>query len=208
MLKFNKVAITGGLSSGKSSVCQFLKEFGAHVENADEIVHRLLSPLTQLGQQVIDLLGHDKMHVGPLDRKEIAKKVFQDEALLKKLEDLLHPAVQDSLEKAYLEANKRHNASFFVAEVPLLFETNSDTWFDATVAISADPKVCQSRFKETTGYPENEFNRRMARQFSQEEKQQKATYVIRNLGTLEDLKKSTKTIYQQLITRFNEESDH
>ncbi len=53
MLKLRKVAVTGGLSCGKSSVCRIFKEFGAYVVSADEIVHQLLSPETDLGQEVI-----------------------------------------------------------------------------------------------------------------------------------------------------------
>ena len=59
MLKLKKIAVTGGLAAGKTTVCQIFKELGAYVVSADEIVHQLLSPDTAVGQQVVSLLGSD-----------------------------------------------------------------------------------------------------------------------------------------------------
>ena len=78
MLRLRKVAVTGGLSCGKSSVCRIFKELGAYVVSADEIVHRLLSTKTNLGQQVISLLGKEIITNGKINRSTIAKKVFND----------------------------------------------------------------------------------------------------------------------------------
>ncbi len=90
MLKLEKVAITGGLSCGKSSVCRYFKELGAYVISADEIVHQLLIPTNELGQEVIALLGKDIAVNGTIDRSMIAKKVFENKTLLLSLEKLIH----------------------------------------------------------------------------------------------------------------------
>ena len=73
MLALKKIAVTGGLASGKSTVCALLKKRGAYVVSADEIVHRLLSPHTPLGRQVIKVLGSDIVSGNELDRKKIAQ---------------------------------------------------------------------------------------------------------------------------------------
>ena len=82
MLKIKKVAVTGGLAAGKTTVCQLFKELGACVVSADEIVHQLLSPGTAVGQQVVSLLGSDIISDQGLDRKKIAAKVFSQPDLL------------------------------------------------------------------------------------------------------------------------------
>ena len=118
-----KIAITGGLSCGKSSVCRIFKELGAYVISADEVVHQLLSPTTNLGRQVISLLGADIVVDKQIDRSKIAKKVFKQPALLQSLENLLHPAVRDEIEKQYQQIANQPSPPLFVVEIPLLFET-------------------------------------------------------------------------------------
>ncbi len=198
MLNLRKIAVTGGLSSGKSSVSRIFKELGAVVVSADEIVHQLLSPHDLIGQQVIKLMGSDIVQNGKIDRAKIAQKVFNNRDLLHSLEQILHPAVRLEVERQYQQAREQGINGLFVAEIPLLFESDSGT-FDATVAVISDAEVCRMRFKKITGYDDNEFDKRMARQLPPEEKAQKATFVIRNNGSLDDLRQAVVAIYNKLI---------
>lgn len=200
MLKLKKVAITGGLSCGKSSVCRILKELGAYVVSADTIVHHLLSSDANLGQEIIRLLGPDVLVNQKLDRSRIARIVFHNLELLKALEALMHPAVYKELDKDY-QKQQRHSSppSLFIAEIPLLFESGGQRYYDKTVAVVADLETCCRRFQETTGYDQKEFNNRMARQIPLYEKALLADYVIINNGTLSDLQQTTLELYQKLI---------
>src|SRR3989344_834415 len=99
MLKLKKIAITGGVASGKTSVCRFLQELGAFVVNADVIVHELLVPGTDLGQQIIRQFGPEVLQNGEISRRVIAEKVFEDPQQLLKLEKLLHPAVLHKIQE-------------------------------------------------------------------------------------------------------------
>ncbi len=198
MLKLKKGAVTGGLSCGKSSVCHFLKELGAYVVSADEIVHQLLSPKTSIGQQVINLIGTDILIEGRLNRKKIANKVFNQPTLLKSLESILHPAVKIEMEKQY-EFMKAHNlASLFIAEIPLLFESKSDTLFDFIICVTAEKKICQKRFMESTQSTPEEYEKRNQLQFDIGEKAKHSTYVINNNGSLAELKETVTKLYQEL----------
>ncbi len=145
MLSLRKVAITGGVASGKSTVCELLKRLGAHVASADAIVHKLLTPRTDLGQQVIRLLGPDIVNEQQIDRLFVANKVFHDFSLLQALEAILHPPVFEEIERLYQEAAEAR-APLFAAEVPLLFEVGAQTRFDLSVAVFADEEVAQARF--------------------------------------------------------------
>lgn len=198
MLIFKKGAVTGGLSCGKSSVCRYLKELGAYVVSADEIVHQLLSPKTPIGQQVIHLIGTDILIEGHIDRAKIANKVFSQPALLKSLETILHPAVRQEISKQF-EFMKAHNLSnLFIAEIPLLFENGGESFFDFTICVAADPATSQKRYKEATGYDSQEFDKRSINQMDIREKIKRSTYVIHNNGTQADLKASVQTIYLDL----------
>lgn len=200
MLRLRKVAITGGLSCGKSSVCQYFKELGAHVVSADEIVHQLLIPTQPLGCQVVALLGQDIVVKGKIDRSIVAKKVFNDKALLRTLEEFMHPAVLDEIKKQYQHIKNQGNSPLFIAEIPLLFETGSEKFFDAAIAVLADSKTAMQRFMSATGYDENEYLKRMANQMPADEKAKRADYVIDNSGNKEELQKAVKNIYNKLTT--------
>jgi dephospho-CoA kinase len=200
MLKLVKIAVTGGLACGKSSVCRFFKELGAYVISADEIVHQLLSPKTTLGQKVIKLIGSDIVINNQIDRSQIAKKVFNHPQLLKALEELIHPAVRIEMEDQYQKVKESHLVSLFVAEIPLLYETGGERFFDFTVVVVADESECQKRFEQSTGYGKDEYKKRMERQMSVTEKARRADYVIVNDGSLEEMQKNVFNIYQ-LVNR-------
>jgi dephospho-CoA kinase len=200
MLKLRKVAITGGLSCGKSSVCRILKELGAYIVSADKIVHQLLSSDTNLGQEVVNLLGSDILVNQKLDRSRIAHLVFHDMELLQAYEKLVHPAVYREIDEDYQRQRKGSQPPpLFVAEIPLLFESGGKRDFDYTIAVVANLDICCKRFEEATGYDQTEFNNRMTRQFSLFDKAILADYVIMNNGTLSDLQQTTKELYLELI---------
>jgi dephospho-CoA kinase len=199
MLKLKKVAITGGLSCGKSSVCRILKELGAYVVSADNIVHQLLSSDANLGQQIVTLLGPSIWVNNQLDRSSIAKLVFHDQDLLQALEKLIHPAVYREITKQYQEqCNRPEPPPLFVAEVPLLFESNWNPYFDKVVALIANEELCCQRFCQSTGNRKEDYYQRMKQQMPPEDKALLSDYIIRNDGTLEDLKEATQTLFTNL----------
>lgn len=199
MLKLGKVAVTGGLSSGKSTVCRFFKDLGAYVVSADKIVHQILSPETEQGKQVITLLGSEIVVEGQIDRSKIAQKVFNNPQLLKSLEKILHPAVRDEVEKCYQSACHENKYSLFIAEIPLLFEAGQEKFYDWTIAVVSDPKVSLQRFVVATGLNADAYKRRTANQLPPQVKARKASYVIINNGELAEMQEAVKMIYNQLI---------
>lgn len=194
-----KVAVTGGLSSGKSSVCHLFQELGAYVVSADEIVHRLLVPGTELGQQVISLIGPHSVSNQQIDRNKIAMSVFQNPEQLKALEALLHPAVRHEVERLYQKEAKNTTSPLFVAEIPLLFEAGFAYDFDATIAVIADPKICKERYLQK-GSTAEDYERRASRQLPIEEKAARATYIIDNSRTFEDTRQQVKDLFTKLTS--------
>lgn len=201
MLKRKKIALTGSLASGKTLASRYFKDLGAYVVNADEIVHHLLTPKTDLGKKIVKLLGEDVVVKNEFDRTRIAKKVFLHPKLLRSLENILHPRAYEEIEREYDNYQKQKNPPLlFLAEIPLLFETEGQRFFDTTITVVADQEKCWDRYRKQTGYEREEFNRRMARQLPQHVKAAKSDFIINNNGTEKELKKSIEQIYKDLST--------
>lgn len=186
MLKLKKVAITGGIASGKSTVCQLFQELGAYIVNADTIAHELLNSKTDLGKQVLRKFG-------TLDRKLLAEKVFRDPKLLRELEQFLHPEIIQNIEQKYKKACEAKKYTSFVVEIPLLYEIGAETFYDAVIAVVTDEKIAKERYLQQ-GQKEDEYERRMRRQLSPEQKAKSANFIIKNNGSLSDLKKQVEAV--------------
>ncbi len=197
----NKGAVTGGLSCGKSSVCHLFQELGCYVVSADEIVHDFLSSNQEIIQEVVKLLGTDILINNQLDREKIAKKVFNQPHLLKSLENILHPAVFEEIRKQYEFKKNEGLTPLFIAEIPLLFETKSNLFFDFTITVAADREICKNRFKKLTKSDDNEFERRQEKQLSTLEKLKQADYTIINNGSMTDLKNAVTKLYTELTKK-------
>lgn len=197
-----KIAITGGLSSGKTSVCRILESCGAYVVSADEIVHQLLSSDTPLGQRIIKEFGSYIISNNQLDREKIAQLVFSNPAKLQLLETLIHPAVFNEIEKRYRRVAKEQKYTLFVAEIPLLYESKNEKFYDAVIAVVADPDLCIQRFNEKTGYSPEEYEKRMKRQIPPEQKATHADYVVVNNGNLQELKEKVLQLIPHLKGEF------
>ena len=187
-----KIAVTGRLAVGKSTVCRILKEYGAYVINADEIVDRLLSPYTTTGKKVVELLGSDIVVQNQIDKKKISKIVFSDSNKLNALEKILHPSVKQEIEKLYNTVKDDHSYKFFVAEIPLLFEAGMEKDFDTVITVTADVEIARRRFGK------DYFEERQKRQLPPDTKASKSHFVITNNSDLNALKSSIQKIMDTL----------
>jgi dephospho-CoA kinase len=195
MLVLRRVAVTGGIASGKSTVARFFQKFGAYVVSADQIVHKFLSSHSALEKQIISLLGNKILVHGFIDRKKMADVVFSDPKLLHKIEALIHPMVASEIARLWDEAAvSNHKYPLFVAEVPLLFEAEQDGWYDVTIAVVSPEEACIKRFSGGV----NEYQRRQTLQFTQSQKAKKANFIIENTGSLEELEAKTASLYTLL----------
>jgi len=198
MLILKKVAITGGLASGKSTVCHLFKELGAYVVSADTIVHDLLSSDPHIIKQVVQLLGPSICNKEGIDRKKIAELVFSDPIKLRALEAILHPTVKQEITRHYEQVKDNSSYPFFVVEIPLLYETGMEGWFDIVITVSTDLSIACSRYLQQAGRKQKDFETRMKYQKTNSEKQAKADFVIFNNGDLTNLKKDVVSLFQQL----------
>ena len=177
------VAITGGIGAGKSETLRAFARHGAAVISSDEIVHRLLREDAEVKRAIVARFGEAVLGPdGEIDRGRVGKVVFGDRSELAWLEDLLHPLVSAEYLRWREElAGIPDPPAVCVTEVPLLYETGSESRFDAVVAITADPAVRASR----SIHPD--LAGRELRLMPDEEKLERADFSYVNDGTLEEL---------------------
>jgi dephospho-CoA kinase len=199
MLESCKVALTGPIAAGKSTALNFFKELGAYCVSADQIVHQLLSPDTDIGRSILHLLGKEVLINGEFSRALIAKRVFSDPLLLKEYESLLHPQVQQEIQLLF--AQKASMYALLVAEIPLLFEAALDKGFDATIFLTADRGQRKERYAKGNPQKEEDFEKRETRLLPEKEKRKKATHTLNNSGSVEELHTNIKTLYQTLLRK-------
>ena len=189
------VGLTGGIGSGKSEALAALERLGVPTLSSDAVVHELL------GTEEVRRLLHERwgdrvLADGGVDRAAVATIVFEHPEELSWLERTLFPRVGERMMewRAGLEAD--HDVA--VVEVPLLFEAGIDPAFDATVAVVADEGV---RTERAEGRGHEGLEGRGSRQLSQDEKAQRADYVIRNDGTISDLEAAVGEVLAALRAR-------
>ena len=183
------VGLTGNIACGKSTVGDILRQKSIPVLDSDEVVHDLYENDREIQEKILK-------DFGTLDRKEIGKKVFgtspENLAYKKKLESILHPAVQKKFEQ-WVKANTQ--APIVVNLVPLLFEANLEHRYDYIVCIITDEKNQIARLKKRDpNMPEAQILARIRSQMPQDAKAKLSDHVISNNSTLEALEKEVNKI--------------
>jgi dephospho-CoA kinase len=169
-----RVALTGSIGMGKSTVAKMFERAGVPVFNADAVVHRLQAPGGGLVEKIGELFP-GCVRCGTLDRECLAEIVLADRDRLAALERIVHPAVREARDE-FIAQHK--DAPVLVFEIPLLFETGGETDFDKIVVVSAPADVQRSRVLERTGMSLAKLNAILARQMPDAEKRRLADFVV------------------------------
>jgi dephospho-CoA kinase len=169
-----KVALTGSIGMGKSTVAAMFKRAGVPVFDADAVVRQLQAPGGGLVEKIGGLFP-GCVRAGTLDRECLAEIVLSDRAKLSQLEQIVHPAVRDAREQFIAE----HAASrVLLFEIPLLFETGGEKDFDKVVTVSAPAECQRARVLARPGMTSARLEAIIARQTPDAEKRQRADFVI------------------------------
>jgi dephospho-CoA kinase len=202
MLNLLKVAVTGSLSSGKSTVCRLFEQWGAYVVDADRVLHGAFSSDISIRQRIRALFGDGVFHGESIDRQRLANITIGEPKLLTQLENICHPYVNREIRRHYRIAVRARTYSLFVAEIPLLFESRFPlySWFDTTVVVSCDRTHAKERYIRKGG-TEEQFEFRSGRQMAVSEKVHRANYTLMNDGTLKSLEKAAKQLFNQFIEK-------
>ena len=169
-----RIALTGSIGMGKSSVAKMFERAGVPVFDADAVVRALQGP----GGALVDKIGEifpGTVRSGTLDRDCLAQIVLSDRAKLAELEQIVHPAVRDA-RQAFIDQHPEAPALVF--EIPLLFETGGETEFDKVVVVSAPADVQTARVLQRQGMSLARLESILERQMPDEEKRRRADFVV------------------------------
>lgn len=194
------VAVTGGIGSGQSTVCQFLKEWRCKIINADLKAKQVIQKDAGLKKELRRFFGNDIfLKDGTLNTKRLAELAFRDELSTQKLNRLVHPRMVESIIEEMEQARFSGRYPIIVIDAALIYEISIEQMFDAVIVVNASDKARQKRVMERDQMSEEEFKARADKQIPLKEKVKWADFVIDNNGSLEELKKRTRTVYDQLM---------
>jgi len=192
-----KIAITGGIASGKSMVGSFMAQAGCAVFECDNAAHDLMKPGNKCYRNAINEFGSKILNItGEINRSRLAKLVFSDARKLQLLNKLIHPEVK----RAWRKWLKDQKASISVVIVPLLYEAGEGDGWDATCCVMTFRAAQIRRLKER-GISEAQALRRITAQISVLKKAELADYVIINSGSVEMLKEQAEKILNNIMER-------
>ena len=195
--KVLKVAVTGGAGSGKTSVCNRLKELGVKVISADEMAREAVAPGSEALTKIIRFFGEKVvLSDGTLNRKILRRMITDDDARLT-LERFLHHEITKLIHKNVVCAEKE-GCRIVAIEVPLLFELDMKERFNWVVVVSADQELRIKRLMERDQTSRDAAKDLINVQMPDEEKIGRADYVVWNEGSMEELVASVDVLFTNL----------
>jgi dephospho-CoA kinase len=196
------IGITGGISTGKSTFCDCLREIVPSAKFFDaDLAARLLAELPEVKQEIFRQFGSGVFSpTGDLNRTKLRAIVFGDATKRRALEQILHPRIR----RQWMAEAKKHRNSpdFFFADIPLLYETGGETWCERVVVVACSRKVQLDRLAKRQSLKGSEAEQMLNSQMPLEEKIKRADHVVWNNGDRATLMEQAK----ELVVLWQEQS--
>ena len=193
-----KVALTGGIATGKSHVLGELRRRGVPCLDADTLAHGVTAAGTEATRAIAARFGPDTLAPdGSIDRVRLGPMVFADPSARRDLEALVHPAVYRAIAAGLRAFELLGDSPLAVVAIPLLYESGRQDEFDRVMATACSPERQMARLR-TRGMSEREARQRIDAQWPVEEKARRADFVIRTDGGPEDTERQIDRILDRL----------
>ncbi|MGZ3603787.1 MAG: dephospho-CoA kinase [Thermodesulfobacteriota bacterium] len=193
------VGLTGGVASGKTAVSGVLKEEGAYIIDADQIARELVQPHQPAWNELVRTFGEEILQEDrSIDRKKLADRVFADPNQRKLLDQILHPLITEEMDRRTKEIGQKNPQAIVVIDAPLLIEVGYHRQVDKVMVVTSTQAQQFERLKARDGINFEEALRILSSQMPIEEKVKLADFVIRNEGSLAEVRKRTKEVFREL----------
>ena len=180
-----RVALTGGIATGKSHCLRRFAELGAPTIDADTLAKQAVDPGTPGFRAVVLRFGAGVVAAdGTLNRAALGDIVFADDAARHALEEIIHPSVRAAIDRWFDSLDLRPDVKAGIADIPLLFETGRDKEFDAVVVAACAPETQKARLMTRDGFTEAQADQRIRAQMPIDDKARRARYVISTEGSI------------------------
>tara|TARA_B100000315_G_scaffold146192_1_gene135086 strand:+ start:186 stop:779 length:594 start_codon:yes stop_codon:yes gene_type:complete len=195
-----RVALTGGIGTGKSTASKILNELGAFIFDADKEAKNILKNNETIQSELIAEFGTDIMSGDEkIDNNKLARIAFQDQDHQLRLNSIIHPYVFQEIDNNFDDVLEKSAHDIFVVDAALIYESGADTHMDYVIVITALLKVRMERALQRETLTRDEILKRMDLQWPEEEKIALADFVIHNDSTEEEFRDSITDIYNQLV---------
>ena len=192
-----RVALTGGIATGKSYCLAQFASLGVPTIDADRLARDAVAPGSRVLAAVAARFGASILQAdGSLDRASLARIVFNDSAARADLEAIVHPDVYRRISEWLASLPPRTRVA--IADIPLLFETGHTHDFDRVIVVACEPREQLRRLVSRDGLSGRDARARLDAQWPIEEKEARADYVIKTDATIADTEAQVKTVYEML----------
>lgn len=192
-----KVALTGGIATGKSYVLAAFQRRGVPCLDADVLAHGVMAAGTEASQAIAARFGDVLTPEGAVDRHKLGPIVFADAAARRELEAIVHPAVYRAIEVGLRAFELVERAPFAIVDIPLLYETGEAAKFEKVIATVCAPETQRERLRGR-GLSEHAIEQRLAAQMPAAEKARRASYVISTDGSFADTDRQIEEVVTAL----------
>ncbi|WP_417608699.1 dephospho-CoA kinase [Owenweeksia hongkongensis] len=192
------IGLTGGIGSGKSTVAKIFEFLGVPVYEADAFSKTIIDTDKELQAELVSLLGTEIIEEGKIVRPKMAELIFGDKNLLQKANDLIHPAVA----RHFQNWNENQSYPYVIKEAAILFESGSYKSCDKILVVAAPKEMRINRVMARSSMTREEVEARMNNQWPQEQKLEKADYIVTNDLT-ESVIKQVINIHENIIRTAN-----
>ena len=173
-----KIGLTGVIGSGKSTAANYFSRLGVPVFFADNSAKRIMNTDSSVKKCLVDLLGSLAYLNGELNKQFVSDKIFNNQNLLKSINNLIHPKVQEDF-NLWLT---KQTYPYVIYEAALIFENSSEHLFDKIICIKTPLDIIYNRLKKRDNYSENRIDKILKNQLSQNVKCSKSDYCIENIS--------------------------
>ena len=193
------IGLTGGIASGKSTAANLLGELGAHVIDADKLGHNAYVKGSDAFNSVVSVFGQDTVgDDGEIDRKVLGSKVFGSPESLKKLTDIVWPAIKKMAQQEIESVRAQQPKQVIVLEAAVLFEAGWEDIVDEVWSTLVDREVAIERATNRDGSDREQVEARIDAQLTNEERAEKADRLIENSDSEEDLAERVKALWKEV----------
>jgi len=198
------VGLTGGISSGKSTVLKIFKNFGCKTVDADEIAHQLTTPGTKVLREIVRKFGQEVLNKkGTLNRKRLAEAIFRDRQKRKSLNAIMHPKIIAEMKKRIKGVQKltaQSRRKIVLVDMPLLFEAKLEYLVDKIILVYVPQKIQIERLQRDDNLTLKEARARISAQIPLYKKKKYANYVINGELDSISLRKQVESVWKELIS--------
>ena len=196
-----KVAVTGGIASGKSTVCEFFDMLGAKVLDADKVAREVVQPGLPAWRKLRQAFGEEFFHSdGRLNRGKLRKLVFADTAERSRLNTIVHPELLKEINRRAEQFEVSFQNAVVLVDVPLLLEVGMAHRFDKVIVVYVDESVQLKRLMQRDRISRQAAIEALKAQIPLSKKLEQADFVIDNRGNLEETRAQAEKVWQELLT--------